>query len=70
MLQLREDLLAVSPPNDTPLDGTPVESRLLCDLRHPENAKVGRTPRAQLGHEALQVPGRLGARRARTQRQC
>ena len=34
----REDLLAVSPPFDTPLDGTPVESRFLCDLRHPENA--------------------------------
>lgn len=37
--QLREDLASICPPGGPPLrDAVPTENRLLCDLRHPENA--------------------------------
>lgn len=38
--QLREDLANITPPHDTPIRSGPVESRLLCDLRHPENKTI------------------------------
>ncbi len=39
--QLREDLANITPPHDTPIRSGAVESRLLCDLRHPENKTSG-----------------------------
>jgi prepilin-type N-terminal cleavage/methylation domain-containing protein len=41
--QLREDLANITPPHDTPIRSGAVESRLLCDLRHPENTTNGPT---------------------------
>ena len=55
LLQLREDLLTVSPPFDTPLRGTPVESRFQVDVRHPENTPQASTAERGIGQRLILV---------------